>query len=287
MSRSRVPVTYGRAPAGSDVLMPEPNGSPKRRMQATPEPGSAIARPEKVAKAVARLVAKGVADRKLRPGTPLPPEQEMAAQYGVGRASVREALRLLETQGLIIIRPGVGGGPIVAEPSADDFGRTMSMFLQFQDTPYSHVLDGVIALEGMCAAVAAERCASGGPELFDHHMPQAALEPPRRGLSDVDWIDQSTRFHYAIYDLMGNDALTLIVKGVGFIFSDRAKFDEHKGWAAKDRKRIHAEHIEIGEAIRAGDVDLARSLAEAHFRKINASIRRSYPGLASEAIDWR
>jgi DNA-binding FadR family transcriptional regulator len=86
---------------------------------------------------------------------------------------------------------------------------------------------------------------------------------------------------------MGNDALKLIVKGVAFIFSDRAKFDEHKGWAAKDRKRIHAEHIEIGEAVRAGDVDLARSLAEAHFRKINASIRRSYPRLASEAIDWR
>jgi DNA-binding FadR family transcriptional regulator len=268
--------------------MREPNGAARgRRIQAAPEPASTVARPEKMAKTVARLVAKEVADKQLLPGTALPPEHEMAAQYGVGRTSVREALRLLETQGLIVIRPGVGGGPIVGEPSADDFGRTMSMFLQFQGTPYSHVLDGVIALEGMCAGVAAERCASAGPDLFDRHMPAEALEPPRRGLSDVAWIDQSTRFHYAIYELMGNDALTLMVKAVGFIFADRAKFDEHKGWAAKDRRRIHAEHTEIGEAVRAGDIDRARSLTESHFRKINASIRRSYPRLASEAIDWR
>jgi DNA-binding FadR family transcriptional regulator len=235
---------------------------------------------------VARLVAKAVADERLQPGTPLPPEQVMAAQYGVGRTSVREALRLLETQGLIVIRPGVGGGPVVAEPSADDFGRTMSMFLQFQGTPYSHILDGVVALEGMCAAVAAERCGSAS-ELFDQHMPAEVLEAPRRGLSDVAWIDQSTRFHLAIYDLMGNDALELIVKGVSFIFADRAKFDEHKGWATKDRRRIHNEHVEIADAVRRGDVERARSLTEEHFRRINAAIRRSYPRLADEAIDWR
>jgi GntR family transcriptional repressor for pyruvate dehydrogenase complex len=248
---------------------------------------SPFARREKVSQGVARMVAKDVANRRLTPGTALPPEQEMADQYGVGRTTVREALRLLETQGLVVIRPGLGGGPVVGQPSPTDLGRTMTMFLQFAGTPYSHVLDAALNLEGMCAAAAARRCRVEGKEFFDRQMPADALELPGKGVDDATWIDLSSRFHQAVYQMMGNDVLSLVVQGIGVIFSDRAKFDEHQHWSTRDRRRVHGEHVEIGEAIRSGDADRARELTEVHFRKINTAIRRQYPRLADEAIDWR
>ncbi len=62
---------------------------------------------------VAHRIAQAIASDGLIHGDRLPPESAMLSQYGVSRASLREALRMLEVQGLLNLRPGPGGGPIV------------------------------------------------------------------------------------------------------------------------------------------------------------------------------
>ncbi len=210
----------------------------------------------------------------------------MAKNYGVGRSSVREALRLLETQGLIVMRPGLGGGPIVGRPSPIDFGKTMTLFLQITGTPFSHVLEALPAVEGMCAALAAQRCAADGPETFEQHVPSSTLEPPSRQMNDGEWIEKSAGFHGALWGLVDNDVVTLMAGAVAFIFADRARYDEHREWTLKERRRVHREHLEIAEAVRAGDAEAARQLNEAHFMKINQDVRKMYPNLANEVVDW-
>src|ERR1700728_3583071 len=125
---------FGRPMTTADV--PNTNrGSPRRRLSSVSRQTEiTTVRSEKIYKAVSRLIAREVAEKRLPPGSPLPPEHVMANQYGVGRSSVREALRILENQGLIVIRPGLGGGPIVGQSSAADFGKTMTLFLQIQGT---------------------------------------------------------------------------------------------------------------------------------------------------------
>src|SRR6478736_4725215 len=66
-------------------------------------------RAEKVSEVVARSIVQDIASRELQPGTMLPPESVMLERYRVGRASLREGLRILEIQGLITIKPGPGG----------------------------------------------------------------------------------------------------------------------------------------------------------------------------------
>lgn len=263
-----------------------PSSSSARQQPAWRQSGVASARPEKVSNAVARLVAKEVAERHLPPGSPLPPEQEMAEKYGVGRTSVREALRILESQGLIIIRPGLGGGPIVGEATPADFGKTMSLFLQIEGTRFADVLDVLSPLEGLSAGMAAQRCAIEGGQLFDEIVPESTLQKPNTLMDDVEWMEISGGFHRALWNLAGNDVIKLLAGAVGFIFADRARFDPHQQWTLRERKKVHAEHVEIARAIKLGDVAGARQLTEAHYDSIQRNVRKNYPRLADEIIDW-
>jgi GntR family transcriptional regulator, transcriptional repressor for pyruvate dehydrogenase complex len=263
------------------------NPSPRRRLSGVSgQTEITTARSEKMSKAVARLIAREVAEKHLPPGSPLPPEQVMAEQYGVGRSSIREALRLLENQGLIVMRPGLGGGPIVGQSSAADFGKTMTMFLQIQGTKFSQVLDALPSLEGLCAALAAQRCATEGPQLFDEVVPPSALTTPTASMDDAQWMATSGSFHTSMLVLAGNDIISLATGAVAFIFSDRAKFDPHRQWNLRERKKVHSEHLQIAAAVKSGDVVRARQLTEDHYNSIQQNVRRSYPYLADQIIDW-
>ena len=90
----------------------------------------------KTSEIVALDIVRDIVGRALKPGDRLPLEAEMLVQYGVSRSSLREALRLLETQGLIKIRPGPGAGTIVAEPSPRNLGRTMTLYFHLANVSY-------------------------------------------------------------------------------------------------------------------------------------------------------
>ena len=86
-------------------------------------------RSAKVSELLARDILSDIEERSLRPGAKLLPETAMLRRYGVGRASLREALRILEIYGIIKIKPGPGGGPVVDSVDSADFGRASSFYL--------------------------------------------------------------------------------------------------------------------------------------------------------------
>ena len=91
-------------------------------------------RTEKLSEVLAREIVRDLRD--LEPSTMLPPEAVMLDKYRVGRASLREALRLLEVQGLIVIRPGPGGGPMVAQADSVHYGRMSSLYYHMVGATY-------------------------------------------------------------------------------------------------------------------------------------------------------
>src|SRR5262249_9163051 len=126
------PLTSGTGAVTAIVARPEPAQSrgPKAQMvNGTSENGEKRS-DRKVAESIARDIVRTIVDNELPPGTPLPAEAEMIADYAVGRAALREALRLLETQGVIPLRRGPGGGPFVAEVTARDFAEPMALHLE-------------------------------------------------------------------------------------------------------------------------------------------------------------
>ncbi len=85
---------------------------------------------EVVAERLRRQIARG----ELTIGQRLPPEDELTVQFGIARTTLREALRILESQGLLEIRRGRTGGPVVTMPSIDSLAEGLAVTLQLQGT---------------------------------------------------------------------------------------------------------------------------------------------------------
>ena len=85
---------------------------------------------EVVAERLRRQIARG----ELTIGQRLPPEDELTAHYGIARTTLREALRILESQGLLEIRRGRTGGPVVTMPKIDSLAEGLAVTLQLQGT---------------------------------------------------------------------------------------------------------------------------------------------------------
>ena len=90
----------------------------------------------------------------------------MVEQYDVSRASLREALRLLEVQGLIRLKPGPGGGPVVGSVKASHLARTATLYFHLDASTYGQLMATQVLLEPLCAQLAARN-----PESHDAMTP--------------------------------------------------------------------------------------------------------------------
>ena len=75
----------------------------------------------------------------------------MVEQYGVSRTSLREALRLLEVQGLISLKPGPGGGPVVGTVEPAHLARTAALYFHLGGATYADVMRTQVLMESTCA----------------------------------------------------------------------------------------------------------------------------------------
>src|ERR1700736_6208529 len=114
-------------------------------------------RAEKIPEILARHILKEITQKGLAAGDRLPSEAEMLAQFGAGRASLREALRILEIHGIIRIKPGPHGGPRVTDLTPSDFGQTMTVYLQRSGATLQAIIEARLVIEPMMVRLAAQR----------------------------------------------------------------------------------------------------------------------------------
>ncbi len=114
-------------------------------------------RPMKASHAIAADLRQLIARGELKAGDSLPVERELVDRLGASRGVVREALRILEREGLVEVRRGLGGGPRVRHPSISEAAQGMGVYLQLGDVP---VLDAWTARDRIIGC-AVERLALG------------------------------------------------------------------------------------------------------------------------------
>jgi GntR family transcriptional regulator, transcriptional repressor for pyruvate dehydrogenase complex len=246
----------------------------------------------KISTGIAQDIVRRIALDRLAPGSPLPTEQAMATQFGVGRASIREALRVLELQGIVEIRRGNGGGPVVGRRGPQRFGEMMTMHLQLARATMRDVNESVIYLEPLSAERAAQRVRDGSA---DPQVIAAMVQESRHGMARVteqnlsshDYVDSGGRFHLLVRDISPNPVLDLLTESVSHIFSSRTAEGGANLFSYDTRTRLHFDHIRIADAIEAGDPDTARELMREHMTVASRAIFEVAPDLADDLVDWQ
>jgi DNA-binding FadR family transcriptional regulator len=234
--------------------------------------------PPKAAILVARRIVGDVAAAGLVPGDRLAPEHIMVAEYGVARATLREALRFLELQGVVELRRGPQGGPVLRRPDAYSL-ETVRLLLQFTGTPFRDIVEAREGIEPMLAQLAAQRMSA--VELAEVRSSVEAMEA---GLDDRStFLDSNQRFHNAIAHGSGNavfgyliDALLALLDGsaMGITYPERQRVA-----VLQAHKRIYA-------ALAARDGTASASAMRAHIDEYARNARRRFPATLDRPILW-
>ena len=221
--------------------------------------------PEQPARAwrlVLERVERDLLDGRIGPGDRLASERDLAADLGVGRSSVREALRVLEVMGLI--RTSTGSGPqsgaiVIATPTG---GMSTLLRLQVaaQGFPLADVVQTRLLLED---AVAAALAGQDAPDLVGAHRVLEAMDA--HALTPAEFLALDAQLHLALAESSGNTVVAAIMAGLrtaieSYVQQGAAAIDD---WGAM-ADVLRAEHRAIIDAIEAGDATTARSLVRAH-----------------------
>lgn len=236
-----------------------------------------IKRGAKVAEALAQEIVYEIVSRKLPPGTLLSSEAQMLEDYGVGRGSLREALRILEVHGLITMKPGRNGGPVVIEVGTRNYGRMSTLFFHLGGMTFSQLVDARLALEPMMARLAAERC---GQELVGK-----LADPDSTDVSDDGiYFDATRDFHRTVVSMSGNPVLTLLISSLEDIFRDQVS-----GLLSPPDERQHVleVHTAIGAAIAEGRPAEAERLMREHMQEYANWVRLRHPQMMDDVVSWQ
>lgn len=193
---------------------------------------------------------------RLRPGEKLPSEPDLAAQFGVSRTALREALKVLELSGYLEIRRGYGGGTFVATPAPEEFRRIAPGGLSFSNVTPHQLGEVRLAIEPHAAGIAAR------VELRD----VGPLEDTIREMEVFDdrparVLEANFGFHVAVAKACGNPVFVAVLEELRpAVYRDLNLLVRDAGW----REDCRREHRMIVEEIRAGGEEGAETAMRRH-----------------------
>ena len=223
---------------------------------------------------VAQQLLERILEAKLEPGSTFATEAELLSQFNVSRPTLRESLKLLESQGVIELRPGPGGGIIVREPSTDLLAHGLSVFLRLNKVPFVTVIKAREVIE---PALAYEAAVNGSEDDF------AELEASIARMKALDaqtnqeaFLEENRIFHGIIARASGNKVLEVFWDTISIL-----AHGEHHGirYSVGNQAHVVKAHQRILEACRKRDGDAAAAAMESHVSGLENLVRERYQHL--------
>jgi GntR family transcriptional regulator, transcriptional repressor for pyruvate dehydrogenase complex len=212
-----------------------------------------------------RIVAdikRALFNGEIKAGSFLGSEKDLVQKYGVGRHSVRDALRSLFALGMVDIKRGARGGAVVAEPNMDRFAEALAIQFKLADVGSAQALQAQSAIEGMAAELAAtQRTADDLTRLGDLLKDAETLfdDPVAFSRNGLD-------FHMAVARASHNDVLEALLSTLRFVI-----------WQREPRAlprvavKVHGIHTELFNLIEGGKASEAGDLMRRHIYDIRSS----------------
>ncbi|MDF9715335.1 FadR family transcriptional regulator [Nocardioides sp. ChNu-153] len=236
-------------------------------------------RPQKTALLLAQRIVGDIHQRGNRAGDRLPPERVMLEEYSVGRGTLRESLRFLELQGVISLRPGPGGGPVVQQPRASNLAHSLTLLLQFEHASFRTVVEARGTLEPVMAQLAAQRMSDEQIVELGRSVETREEQPGDEGAVR----QQDRQFHGAIAHGSGNAALGCLVDALLETLHGSATGvdlpDTH-------RSAVDDAHRAIYASIAARDPARSAAAMRDHLAAHLEHAERTFPDVLDAPVTW-
>jgi GntR family transcriptional repressor for pyruvate dehydrogenase complex len=229
------------------------------------EPGSVrsglLLNPMSVPKAsdvLARELRERILSGELVEGTALPAERELVKQTQMSRATVREALRILEVQNLVRVRAGRAGGAFVQRPTTKSMASTVSMLIRGRRIKLADLLETREALEPFCAELAARNRTDEDLAVLDRandDIAKTGIDLPGFLQANLDW-------HVGVAVAGHNELLIGFMTALSqaiYTGTENAAFVDDSVRAVTQRA-----HRSITNAIRSGDAEASARRMRRH-----------------------
>ncbi|NJC71861.1 FadR family transcriptional regulator [Planosporangium thailandense] len=239
-----------------------------------------VPRPPKAAMLLAQRIVRDFVHQRVPAGSVLPTERHMAQTYQVGRGTLREALRLLELQGVITFQRGPHGGPVLNDPDAGHVAHTLTLLAQLSGTPYRSVLEVRAAIEPLVTRLATNQMDPATLSELEGTVSTMRRTPPR----DHAFWRANKRFHALIAEASGNLVLSLLVDSfLGITDSEAVGV----GYPEGCRGSMLEAHHEIYQAIVDGCPQTAADRMFEHITDYERYAERAHPEVLADPVTWK
>ena len=232
---------------------------PPATIRSTPE---RLSRPQRVAEAIKSWVT----EKGWKPGERLPSETELIARFGMAKGTIREAIRILEAQGLVKSRTGPGGGVFVHQVSEERATALLGNYFYFEHLTISDVYQIRQALEPELAAALAGRLSESQLAALEDVMTRYS-EPARTDEEEREQHIASLRFHALLAEMSGNPLLRFLIR---FTANMLAEITVSRRLYAQPNRELWSSgrdyQLRLVAALRAGDAKQARQIMSDHMK---------------------
>jgi DNA-binding FadR family transcriptional regulator len=211
----------------------------------------------RLADVVADRIREMIITGELSEGERLPRLDDLLGQFGVSAPSMREALRILESEGLIAVQRGSVGGAMVRRPSHATAAYTLALVLRSEGTEVGDVVEALTMLEPLCAMLCARRSDRNKTVVRELRKINATSRKLVEG-DEMAFTDAMTAFHTALVNLCGNKTLALVAGTLESIWLADVKTwvqssTAHGTYPNREKLAAVEVHEQAIELIKAGD----------------------------------
>ena len=221
---------------------------------------------------IANQIRNSIYSKTLKPGDKLPSERELTAQFGVGRISVREALRMLEQAGLILIKQGSGGGAYVKAADTSAISESVYDLVSRSDIRLVDLTEVRLAVEKQILLSAFDKITADDMEMLEQSIEELETVIKKKTRKDIPVYFELTNFHVIIAHATRNPVFEIILK---VLMNVTIKVINVQLTDVERLKKHLLFHKAIYQAIKNHDLDRAIEKTEEHMLEVP----RQYSGI--------
>jgi GntR family transcriptional repressor for pyruvate dehydrogenase complex len=220
------------------------------------------ARVHRVSQNIAKQIRDAILAGDLKPGDRLPSEKELSENFGVSKASLREAFRALEALGLLEVRQGMGGGAFVREVDLETARNSLFNYIFFQNPSIQEFTQLRSLIEPAVAEIAARKATEADLAFLEENLTQT------RDKMDVGpfYYELDSKFHHRLAEISGNRLICFVIDSLkNAIVNIKLQLELDRDFSIQ----VYKAHMRIFEALKKREPERAREEMLKHIIEVD------------------